>query len=474
VLLDVVVKDKKGTVVNNLDANDFTVYEDGVFVKVTSFESPEEHTFHHNSGLLDNAGDLAKIDSAPVTILVLDELNTSFEDMAFARQKVEKYLDSQPSVLPQPTTLLVASNTALQTLHNYTQSREELRATLKKHLPELPYKMMHGGTNSASAYLRMAESLQSLHQISVASRGVAGRKSVIWVGKGFPTVNLLLLDSRSSALMQEAVQHLTGELLEARVAIYTIDPASNVVGSGLVASPEELNDFEGQSDGQPFADGIKFSTLAPATGGQAFFARNDLDNELRNAAEQGGNYYTLSYIPNDTTRPSGSYHHIRVTVKNPDLVAVTRDGYYTMDKGVGSTFDGLVKNIKDIRGELEAELGSAALSSLAYNGVDASIEKGGDNALTLFVRSGSLNWTHSDDERYRAEITVLAVAFSSKGKILSHTSKEMQTQTKGHIGNPDQKAQFAIHLPLPMGTARVRIIVRDALSGKIGSAEINL
>src|ERR1017187_5825802 len=75
-----------------------------------------------------SAADLPKIGNAPVTILVLDELNTAFADMSFARQSLEKYLLAQPEVLNQPTALLVASNTKFQLLQDYTQKRADVLA----------------------------------------------------------------------------------------------------------------------------------------------------------------------------------------------------------------------------------------------------------------------------------------------------------------------------------------------------------
>lgn len=452
VLLDVVVKDKKGNVVTHLKPDDFTVYEDGIPQAVTSFEAPSKHaTLQADKIVVHDSRDLTKIGVAPVTVLVLDELNTSFEDMAFARQKIEKYLEAQPAVLKQPTILLAATNTRFQVIHDYTQDREDLRVSLKKHFPELPYKMMRSGTNSAGAYERMAQSLNSLYQIAVASRGLAGRKSVIWVGKGFPSVNLLVLDNESTTLMQDAIQRITRILLDTRITIYTIDPAANLLTQGFVASPDQLNDFESRTDGQPFADEIKFSTLVPTTGGQAFFDRNDVDQELQNALEQGANIYTLTYKPGSPSQTSSAYRHIRIALRNPNQTAVTRDGYYTGGDSL-ETFDAVSNKAKTVREELASELGGAALSTLPYTGVTAAVEKKDDFTLLLKVAAGSLQWTATSNGKYRSEITVLSVAFNAKGKALAHDSKELQAGVDVPIQDPTQKAGF-------LGRVRTKIVI---------------
>lgn len=470
VLLDVVVKDKKGNLVTHLSPGDFTVYEDKVPQRITSFDAPTPH-LAPKQALVHNSGELSKIGAAPITILILDELNSSFEDMAFARQKMEKYLDAQPAILAQPTTLLAVTNTHFQVVEDYTQDREALRLALKKHFPELPLKSMQSGANSSGAYERTALSLNSLHQIAVAARGAQGRKSVIWVGKGFPAVNLLLLDNASIDVMQHAIERLTHELMDTRMTLYTIDPAANLLTRGFVATPEELTEFESRTDGQPFADEIKFSTLAPATGGQAFYDRNDVDRELREAAEEGATFYALSYAPTNHAETPGAYRRIHVALKDPNLIATTRNGYY-VGNGEEDVFDAVRNQAHALRTLLEEEMGSAALATLPYSGVNASLESGAGDALTLKTTAGTLAWTPVSDGKYQAEITVLSVAFNAKGKALAHTSKELVARVQGEVKNPEQQAAFLLHLPQPVGTRRIRVVVRDAHNGKIGTAEL--
>lgn len=470
VLLDVVVKDKKGNLVTNLSPGDFTVYEDKVPQPITSFDAPAPHSAP-KAALVHQSGDLARIGAAPITLLILDELNTSFEDMAFARQKMEKYLDAQPAILTQPTTLLAVTNTHFQVIEDYTQDREALRQALKKHLPELPLKYMQSGANGAGAYERMALSLNSLHQIAVAARGARGRKSVIWVGKGFPAVNLLLLDTASTDLLQHALERLTRELMDTRMTLYTIDPAANLLTHGFVSTPEELTEFESRTDGQPFADEIKFSTLAPATGGQAFHDRNDVDRELHEAAEEGATFYALTYAPTNHAETPGVYRRIHVALKNPALTATTRNGYYVGD-AEGDIFGTIKNQAHSLRTLLEEEMGSAALATLPYSGVHAALEAGAGDALTLKTTAGTLAWTPTSDGKYQAEITVLSVAFNAKGKALAHASRELLAQVQGEVKNPEQWAAFLLHLPQPAGTRRIRVVVRDAHNGKIGTAEL--
>src|ERR1700723_2355464 len=89
VVLDVVVTDRKGNLVNNLTRDDFTILEDKVPQRIRSFDPPSAHRMPADM-TVNSSADLAKIDDAPVTILVLDELNTRFEEMSYAPNAVVK------------------------------------------------------------------------------------------------------------------------------------------------------------------------------------------------------------------------------------------------------------------------------------------------------------------------------------------------------------------------------------------------
>src|SRR5215472_12419548 len=102
VFLDVTVLDKKGQpVVTGLTKDDFTITEDRKPQRIFSFEAPDVHA------LSPGADEENPDNKAPVTILVLDLLNSRFEDFAYIRYSVRKYLMSQPEKLTAPAEMLV-------------------------------------------------------------------------------------------------------------------------------------------------------------------------------------------------------------------------------------------------------------------------------------------------------------------------------------------------------------------------------
>jgi len=468
VQLDVTVTDKAGNPVNNLTKDDFTVYEDKIVQPVRYFELPSAHHMPPgDKAIVNSTADLAKIGNAPTTILVLDELNTSFEDMAYARYCIDRYLVAQPAVMPQPTTLLVV------VIHDYTQDREALREAAKKHFPEYPWKMMKSGANSGGAAERMSASLGSLYQVAKASSGTPGRKTIIWVGRGFPTVDVDQLSAKTADLLQDAMKRMVQTLLESHITLFTIDPTVNTSTVNMMETPEDLQYAEDNNDGQPFNDEVKFSTLAPATGGTALFSRNDIDKEVATSVLQGANYYTLSYSPTNKSDDVLLYRRILVVMKNPALLAVTRDGYYPRVSDTANPFESSTTTPTEAKAQLEMDMTTAAMGAMTFNGVPVTAERAEAGKFNLKIPLKGLSWAAKENNINQAEISVVVVAFSSKDKALGHFGTELLAKTTADPAkNPDAKASFSVPYVVPPSATRIRFVVRDAVTGKIGTAEL--
>src|SRR5271154_1798021 len=135
VFLDVTVLDKKGRpVVNGLAKDDFTITEDKRPQPIFSFEAPQTHTI----SALD--GDDNPDGRASLTIFVLDLLNSSFEDFAFIRYSVQKFLAAQPPLLSSPAEMMLIDNESLELMQGPTRNKADLLYALDHLPPVIPYK----------------------------------------------------------------------------------------------------------------------------------------------------------------------------------------------------------------------------------------------------------------------------------------------------------------------------------------------
>ena len=490
VTLDVVVTDKKGNLVTNLTRDDFHVYEDAQPQTIRTFEPPSAHLMPQPSDgkprvVVTSAADLPKIGNAPVTILVLDELNTAFADMSFARQSLEKYLLAQPEVLNQPTALLVASNTKFQLLQDYTQKRADVLAALKAHFPEYPWKMANGGKGGPNAVERIVQSLSSLLQIAEATRGTPGRKNVIWVGVNAPSVDLTYADPVTTQEMTDLVKRVTQTLLATRVAVYYIDPTANNSATVGIMVPGDSADEDTFVDVDPFNADINFDEFAPATGGKIFLSRNDVNNEIASSIDNGNTYYSITYTPTSLNEDAAKFRNIKIKLTNPNLIATTREGYYPEGENTNNIQADASLGAAQRAHLLQMEMSQAALSAMSYNGLSLAAQKSADSKQwQINVDAKDLSWTPAPGGTQVAEVTAMAVAFDDRGngggakshagaksKMLGHVSRELQSERKAD--SVAGATTFQLPVDIPAGTTRMRFILRDAVSGKIGTLDAN-
>jgi VWFA-related protein len=471
VILDVVVTDKAGNLVPGLTKDDFTIYEDQTQQTIRSFERPEQHVLPAGVSI-NSTADLAKAPDAPITLLVLDELNTRFEDMSFARNSLEKYLNAQPALLTQPTALIAATNTKFQLLQDYTLNRQAVLTALKNHFPEYPWRLMQSGKTGPGAAERLAMSLGSLEQIAEAVSGHPGRKNVIWVGRGFPAVNTQDSTDLQAAVIEKAMQHVIDIMRDARITLTTIDPTANTTTIVDVETPEDLDMAEGANGADPMAGDVNFQLLAPATGGRVYLSRNDVDSEIATSIRDGSNYYTLSYTPTSENDAAQPYRHIRIKMGRPGLTATTRNGYYIQSASPAPNSAPAV--LKQNLDKIAFDLGAAANSQLVYTGLQVTAHRLADPPNTFSVEIGArdLSVQPKSDGDSQAEITLMIASFNQQKKLIAHQIQETTAPIQPDA-TPAQRAEFRIQAAIPADAVRVRVIARDIVSGKMGTADLN-
>jgi VWFA-related protein len=470
VVLDVIVTDKQGHFVTGLMRDDFTVLEDKVKQRILSFQAPAMHTIPPDAPEVRSTADLQKIGNAPVTILVLDELNTQFSDMAYARGSLQKWLEAQPAKLAQPAILLVASDEKFSVLHDFSQDRAELLASLKQHFPSYPFKMSKGGTIGPDAGERMAISLGTLTQIAQASSGTLGRKNIVWVGVGFPQLLLNDVSGTKEEEITKAAMRTTDAMLKARVTLNVIDPAAMSDSSLDLNNPDYLSLDALHSTLGPTSASVSgylnFDTFAPATGGRLFAGRNDVGAEIDQAVTNGANFYTLSYSPTNRGDEAAKFRSISIVMKDLNLKATTRTGYFTEP-----TTEPGAAPVPPTTHDLTFDLTSAALSSITYDGIQSIAQKSGEGYV-IQARLGDLKPHTLSNGSSVAEVTVMWVCFAAKNRVLSHDVAELVSPVADQTA-PSTRISFKLNkTDMPKGTLRMRLVIRDAISGHIGTIDL--
>jgi VWFA-related protein len=458
VFLDVTVLDKKGrSVVTGLTMDDFTITENQKAQRIFSFDAPAE-------------GAKTEV-NAPATILVLDLLNTPLEDSAFARYSIRRYLALQPERLISPTELMVLNNTSLDMVQAYTRNRADLMNALD-HVPRaLPYKLSRPWGDE-----RLSQSIEALQQIALQNKGLPGRKNILWIGNGGPSIPMDPADPLYEKSMRFYAHGTTNMLVDARMSMFLIN-SGGVKGAQNpdYRSIGRVNALymEDKIEGDPFAGSINFGLLVHGTGGVFFHDRNDVDAEIHEAQRLGSNYYTLAYQPAAGER-DGKFREVEVMLRDPNLRAMTKTGYYAPEPPTAADPRPQPVNPMD-------EISEAAQSGVVFDAMGMSIvhvarhPDSNTADVTVLLKSTKLRWQALKDGRSGANVTMAAVSLSGSREILASRLQPLTV-----LSNSQDAARLAqsntlltVRVPVPRDTRSVRVVIRTDDGGQVGTVELD-
>lgn len=462
VVLDAVVVDAKGAIVKDLKKSDFKVEEAGEPQTILNFEETGAH-IPSPEMTIDSTADLDRLaPRAPVDIVLLDEFNTRFEDMAFARYSLKKYLEKQPDKLITPTMLIAVSLQNFSVLHDYTQNKNEIISALDHHFAVSPWQVSQG----AWVNERYGTAFITLRRVAEAVIGHPGHKNMIWIGRGFPPSRRTgagwSIDTENRIF--NAVQDCVNILRDARVTLYTIDPAGVLVDPGV---------YGGDPMVDPFGGNYEFSKLAKATGGRTLYGRNDVDMEINTAIQDGANFYTLTYRPANTSLDPQKFRRIKITIDRPGLSVITREGYY-LQYGPGRV------NPVNPSKRLITDLVSADTSNMVYDGIAIAPKQSATDpdSFTVHVDGRGLAWTYATDTEPRhTEVILVVSTFDKKGKELKRDAKVIKIAAPASAP-PTGRYLHDLNIPCKIDhnskAVRVRFSVRVSATGRIGTADLEL
>ncbi|MGH9777666.1 MAG: VWA domain-containing protein [Candidatus Acidiferrales bacterium] len=528
VLVDVVVTDKDGRPVTGLTRDDFTLFEDGAPQTISTFvfESPAGRAGdpHTPPPLPENVYTNRpeyRMPPGPLTLLLLDALNTPLVDQSFARVKMLEYLSTQ--LLPDQRTAILALTTDLLLLQDFTTDPALLRAALDKYSPQSSVALAREQRSlevpgAVAALLlemrpetleaierfeteRSAQALDSrvtttvsaLRVIARAVAGYPGRKNLVWVSTAFPFSFTPENDNNYDLLRfySDDIRRVAGVLSDAQVAVYPVD-ARGLVGSIGAQLPTAAE--SGRTTGDVVSLGrdagaemdVRATSLldtqqtmkqiAEATGGRAFINRNDIDRAVNLAVEDGSTYYTLGFYSKDENWDN-KFRRLRVAVNRSGLALNHRRGYYAVNP-----VEALQERKKStLTGEDDKALRQVQLRAALSNPLPATavtfrvgvLPRPARVEFRFMVDVQTISLTQAEGTKHY-DLDILAVAFDSAGKAVTSSYHTVETTIEPEqyerlkqVGLP-----YAMELQLPPGRYHLRMVVRDNRTGLVGTADV--
>ncbi len=304
--------DKSGKPAPGLEQQDFTLLDNKQPNKIVSFNAI--------------LGGTATADPPVEVILLVDEANTAFRNVAFARDQIEKFLQRNGGEMEYPTSLVFLSDTGIASTSS-TRDGNALIAELHQNKNGLRIIGRAQGVYGSGD--RVELSLHALEQFADYESTKPGRKLVIWLSPGWPLLSgpRVELSPKEEQSLFKLIVALSDALRLSRITLYSIDPLGMADSGGL----RELR-YESYLKGVKKANGVHIGNvalqvLAEQSGGRALQYNNDIASEIATCIADTTAFYVLSF---EALRGDGpnEYHALEIKIDKPGLKARTRAGYY--------------------------------------------------------------------------------------------------------------------------------------------------
>ncbi|MGC1580395.1 MAG: VWA domain-containing protein [Candidatus Acidiferrales bacterium] len=493
VQVSVIVENKNGAPITGLKKEDFSLFDDGAAQSIAFFsatgpaETPRQPL---PANVFTNRSDLTGKEPGEIIVILYDELNTSFEDQAYARQHILRFLRS---IQPQDHVAIFALTSDLLVLHTFSDDSVALANSVSRFSPQLieafdtshpgqfhapalsndPFwKSFEGHVNGANAEIadsaagdRYRITYAAFMAIADYVATIPGRKSLVWVSGGIP-INIgttrigvpnrdtLHLENTSPPGMAAGknLGGLAGVLNRVDMAIYPIDAhgIDTASGAGAFFSRWSLR--------------FTFELLADTTGGKAFFGTNDLAGAIHSAFEDGRYSYTLGFYP-DHGVWNGKFRKIKISLDAPDSRLRYRRGYFAFSEHSPDDMNMKTDLQEAARSPVDATDLGVTVSGKALPPASARLLQ---LQITLDPKQFLLN---DRDNRRHGGLDLLFLQTDTVGKFL--TAEKQHFDVNFHHEEYDSLAKSGLilqrRLEIDPASAGIRVLVRDAGSGALGS-----
>lgn len=307
--LDVMVTDKAGKAVGELEPFDLTLLDNNQPRKILSFRRTDGSTG-------------SRIDPPVEVILVIDAVNLPYQAVTLQRLEVEKFLRLNNGLLAFPTSVFLYSSQGLLVQPAPSKDGNALAKVLDKATGTVRARDSSGGVYGLAEQFQ--DSFKTMQGIVENEARKPGRKVLIWVGPGWPllTERSFIESNESRENYFHQLANLTDRLREARITIYNVAPIVGVTRElykGYLKQVTEAHKME--------IANLSLEVLAVNTGGRVLDSGNDLTALILKCESDIGPYYTVTFEPPQAARED-EFHSLRVQVSGDGLTARSNVGYY--------------------------------------------------------------------------------------------------------------------------------------------------
>jgi VWFA-related protein len=331
--------------------------------------------------------------------------------------------------------------------------------------------------------------LEDMQQIAQYFSGVPGRKSLIWASTGFPFAVGTAASSNTRGTLFDDWERTFRMLTDANIAVYPVDISGLLPGVNA-NNIQTLNSTAIRSGGPEGGVGARsgqldavnsgafvdpnigrqetMRQLADMTGGQAFYNSNDGAELFRRAGLDSAQYYLLAYYTRDTGKHG--WRKLSVKVHRDNVKVRARSGFFfhstTNEPETARQADEMMAMVSDLN-----------FTSIPIKGQWQQIEPAGNDRKLRFLLSVPagvpfVDTEHDNHINYDFRVVVMNSSSLAVAKLGQRLDTKLAPYDLGRIQS--QGLDYTNELTLPPGDYKVHFVVRDNLTGRLGSVVTSL
>ena len=459
--------------------------------------------------------------------MLLDALNTPFNDQAYARRQMLAFVKEQ--FKPGDRMSVFTLTGSLNVLQDFTSDPQILYTALQRYRPQpqdfasaarpnhqfcecrnreqcgqqpgpehrpqdattWPPRRFRGGSAAAaiavtqaslasfeSAQVGYAEdqrailTLNALGSLARILGGLPGRKSLIWVTGELPfslipedrvMSDAELAEDLPSMDTRRVGEHSAGTLAATFRNAHSQEIRETAARLASAQVAVYPVDARGLSISTDIDSQETMREMARETGGRAYVNQNEIKLGVERAFADEAASYTIAYYP-ENKKYDGKYRQIKVKVKRDAVEIHNRRGYYAIDPTQLKGYN----TQQEVASALGDIVPSTLVSFTAQVKPPSANSVPGKIGVTYLVDASTLSAEDASGGKHM-NVAFYATIYSPAGKIVANTSQKVDQTFDANTYQQIVQKGLMLHLDLDPQPGQLRLAVQDIRTGLVGT-----
>jgi VWFA-related protein len=497
VLTNVVARDTKtGELIRGLKQSDFSIYENGKQQQIATFDfqsvdmaSPlNEATVSGLAAGVNGNGPKAAVVAHPedlrnhrLIVMFFDLTSMQPEDLDRSVEAARDFLKKK--MQPADLVALVSLGDTLKVDQDFTSNKDALWNEIGLYNGTQGQGFAQGATANSNqvedttAYtpdeseyndLNTDRELFALRAVAKSLERISEKKSLLYFSGGI---------SRDGIENQASLRAAINAAVRANLAIYSVDTrglqAVSPLGDASTGSLRGTGAYNGgallNNMNQNFATQEVMATLSSDTGGKAFFDSNDFAPAFAQVQHDTSAYYAIGYHSANLAR-DGKYRRLTIKINRPGIKLEYRPGYYAP---ADFQHSGKEDRERELEEQLESDL--PATDMAVY--LDALYFRLEENRffmpVSLIVPGSQIPFIQGGDKD-KATLDIIGTVIDEVKRPIGRARETVKLNLDPSLQARQKNIQYNTSFSLPPGKYRLKFVVRENQTGRMGSFEADI